>query len=110
MVKNIFKSITKEIGLKETAYFKVFLILLYVSLILLILPIGLAFLKSLVGLAMFIIYFLPYLIANSKGHPSEKSMFWLNLFLAWTIIAWIILLIIVVSYSKPKSKKKNTKK
>lgn len=39
------------------------------------------------------IYFLPYLIANSKGHEQETAIFVLNLFAGWTVIAWIIALV-----------------
>lgn len=39
------------------------------------------------------LYFLPYLIANGKGHPQETAIFILNLFAGWTIIAWIIALV-----------------
>ena len=51
-------------------------------------------------------YFLPYLISNNKKYQSEKSMFLLNLFLGWTIIAWIILLIIALTYSEKNKVKK----
>lgn len=39
------------------------------------------------------LYFLPYLIANSKGHDQETAIFILNLFADWTIIAWIVALV-----------------
>lgn len=39
------------------------------------------------------IYFLPYLIANSKGHEQETAIFILNLFAGWTVIAWVIALV-----------------
>lgn len=39
------------------------------------------------------LYFLPYLIANSKGHTQETAIFILNLFAGWTIVAWIIALV-----------------
>lgn len=39
------------------------------------------------------IYFLPYLIANSKGHVQETAIFILNLFAGWTVIAWVIALV-----------------
>ena len=47
------------------------------------------------------IYFIPYLIANKKGHPQETAIFILNLFAGWTILAWIIAL--VWAFIKPKS-------
>lgn len=39
------------------------------------------------------LYFLPYLIANGKGHMQETAIFILNLFAGWTIVAWIIALV-----------------
>ena len=46
------------------------------------------------------LYFIPYLIANKKGHPQETAIFILNLFAGWTIFAWIIAL--VWAFIKPK--------
>ncbi len=46
------------------------------------------------------IYFIPYLIANKKGHPQETAIFILNLFAGWTIIAWLIALI--WAFTEPK--------
>ena len=106
MIKNIFPTITKNLGLKETKYFQVFLILAYIAIILFLIPTGIQFLKSLICFAIFALYFLPYLISNNKKYQSEKSMFLLNLFLGWTIIAWIILLIIALTYSEKKKVKK----
>lgn len=45
------------------------------------------------GITTQCIYFLPYLIANSKGHDQETAIFILNLFAGWTIIAWVIALV-----------------
>lgn len=45
------------------------------------------------GLITQCLYFLPYLIANSKGHDQETAIFILNLFAGWTIIAWIVALV-----------------
>lgn len=99
---------TKSLGLKETKYFQVFLVLSYIAIILLLIPIGFAFLKSLVCFAIFALYFLPYLISNNKKCQSEKRMFLLNLFLGWTVIAWIILLIVALT-CKEKNKTKKRK-
>ena len=46
------------------------------------------------------LYFIPYLVANKKGHPQETAIFILNLFAGWTIIAWIIAL--VWAFTQPK--------
>jgi hypothetical protein len=39
------------------------------------------------------LYFLPYLIANKKGHRQTHAIYILNIFAGWTIIAWVIALI-----------------
>ncbi len=48
------------------------------------------------------LYFLPYLIANGKGHQQETAIFILNLFAGWTILAWVIALIWACTVSKVK--------
>jgi hypothetical protein len=40
-----------------------------------------------------LIYFLPTIIALSRGHLSTLAIFLLNLFLGWTLIGWLIALI-----------------
>jgi hypothetical protein len=46
---------------------------------------GFAFL--LIALAF---YLLPYIIAKSRGMANRWSIFFLNLFLGWTLIGWVI--------------------
>lgn len=48
------------------------------------------------------VYFLPYLIANKKNHPQTRAIYILNIFAAWTIIAWIIALVWANTESKDK--------
>lgn len=55
--------------------------------------IGIIALLFILGIITQCLYFLPYMIANSKGHTQETAIFVLNLFAGWTIIAWIIALI-----------------
>lgn len=55
--------------------------------------IGIIALLFIPGIITQCLYFLPYMIANSKGHTQETAIFVLNLFAGWTIIAWIIALI-----------------
>jgi hypothetical protein len=38
------------------------------------------------------IYFLPWIVAKSRGHGSSLGIFFLNLFLGWTFIGWVIAL------------------
>jgi hypothetical protein len=42
-------------------------------------------------------YFLPALIAGSRGHHNSGSIFVLNLFLGWTFLGWIIALAMACS-------------
>lgn len=39
------------------------------------------------------LYFLPYLIANKRGHQQTRAIYILNIFAGWTVVAWIIALI-----------------
>lgn len=55
--------------------------------------IGIIALLFIPGIITQCLYFLPYMIANSKGHTQETAIFVLNLFAGWTIVAWIIALI-----------------
>lgn len=41
----------------------------------------------------FLIYFLPTIVALSRGHLSALAIFLLNLFLGWTLIGWLLALI-----------------
>jgi len=38
-------------------------------------------------------YFLPSIVAQSRGHQSKLAIFVLNLLLGWTVIAWIACLV-----------------
>jgi hypothetical protein len=40
-----------------------------------------------------LIYFLPTVIALSRGHLSALAIFFLNLFLGWTLIGWLVALL-----------------
>lgn len=35
------------------------------------------------------IYFLPYTLAKRKGRNDRFWVFWVNLFIGWTILGWI---------------------
>ena len=43
-----------------------------------------------VGLAL---YFVPTIIASRRQHHAAASIFFLNLFLGWTLVIWIVCLI-----------------
>jgi hypothetical protein len=40
-----------------------------------------------------LIYFLPTIVALSRGHLSALAIFLLDLFLGWTLIGWLVALI-----------------
>ena len=40
-----------------------------------------------------IVYFLPTVVAGSRGHHNSGAIFVLNLFLGWTFIGWVIALV-----------------
>jgi hypothetical protein len=44
-----------------------------------------------IGLAL--LYFLPAIIAHFRGHPYSGWLLILNVFLGWTTIGWVLLLI-----------------
>lgn len=39
------------------------------------------------------LYFLPYFIASKRDLPKQRTIGWLNLFLGWTTVAWVALII-----------------
>lgn len=44
-------------------------------------------------MALVIIYFIPFIIANQRKHRNQAGIFLLTLFAAWTVIGWIAALI-----------------
>jgi hypothetical protein len=48
----------------------------------------------------FIIYFLPFMIANSRRHHNQGGIFILNLLLGWTAIGWVIALVMACGSKK----------
>ncbi len=52
-------------------------------------------------LVLIAFYFLPTLIANGRHLPERSGIFFLNLFLGWTGIGWIIALIWAVTAPSP---------
>lgn len=44
-------------------------------------------------IAGFLIYFLPSIVALTRGHFSAGAIFLLNLLLGWTLIGWIVALV-----------------
>lgn len=46
-----------------------------------------------IGIITLGLFFLPTIWAYITKHPSKSSIFFINLFLGWTIIGWIIAVI-----------------
>jgi Superinfection immunity protein len=42
-------------------------------------------------------YMLPWAIAATRGKINSGAIFWLNLLLGWTVVGWIIALVMSVS-------------
>ena len=64
-------------------------------------------LEFLLALIAIFIYFLPAIIAYSRGHKNALAIFILDLFLGYTFVGWVGAMIWAVYNSeKPKSIKK----
>jgi hypothetical protein len=50
----------------------------------------------LVGVGLLAAYFLPYLLADMRGHANPGMVLLLNFFLGWTIIGWFFVLAIAM--------------
>jgi hypothetical protein len=48
-------------------------------------------------------YFLPAMVAGFRGHQHVWPIFWLNLFLGWTLIGWVAALVWCAMPVKPAS-------
>ena len=46
------------------------------------------------------LYFTPFFVSKNRNHDSSTTIFWLNLLLAWSAVAWIVLLIWALSGKK----------
>ena len=43
----------------------------------------------LVLIALFLVYFLPFIVAHFRGHRNKLAIFFLNLLAGWTFIGWV---------------------
>lgn len=50
------------------------------------------------------LYFLPLLVANSRGREGQVWIGFANLILGWTIIGWIVLLVIAFTGDSKKDR------
>lgn len=55
-------------------------------------------------LALLALYFLPTIIAISRGHRQQNSIAALNTFLGWTFIGWVVCLAMSVSHIEKSDK------
>ena len=39
-------------------------------------------------------YFLPWMVAALRGKSNAWALFWLNLLLGWTVLGWIVALVL----------------
>ena len=51
-----------------------------------------------------VLYFVPAIIAASKDHPQPGNVFFVNLFLGWTVIGWCVSLFWAIEKGRPKEK------
>ncbi len=54
--------------------------------------------------ALCVFYFIPYMIAESNNSNNRALIFCLNLFFGWTLLVWIVLLIVALIEKKPSAK------
>ncbi|MGD0460857.1 MAG: superinfection immunity protein [Tepidisphaeraceae bacterium] len=47
---------------------------------------------GLLAAALFI-YFLPFIVADQRQHPSAGAIAILNIFLGWTFLGWVVALV-----------------
>jgi T4 superinfection immunity protein len=52
-------------------------------------------------ITIFLVYFLPGIVATSRHHPNMDTIFVLNLCLGWTILGWILALVWAFTYVGP---------
>ena len=51
-------------------------------------------------LILITLYFIPSIIAIKKKHKDLSKILMINIFLGWTIVGWIISLVIVINKQK----------
>lgn len=51
---------------------------------------------------LFVLYFVPSLIAGQRKHPQRNSISAINIFLGWTLIGWVVALAMSLSHIKEK--------
>lgn len=49
-----------------------------------------------------LVYFVPTVVAFSRGVPNKGSVLVLNLFLGWTLVGWVVALAMAARSSEPR--------
>lgn len=49
--------------------------------------------EIIIFLCLLAIYFLPALVASTRGHPNTSAITILNLLLGWTLLGWVAALV-----------------
>lgn len=55
-----------------------------------------------------VVYFIPYLIANTKRAKEKGIIFWLNLLVGWTGLVWLALVVWACTVENLKKSNANT--
>ena len=55
---------------------------------------------ALIVLTVFVIHFIPSVIAFANGHTRRKLILLLNVLMGWTVIGWVVLLVWAINGSK----------
>lgn len=48
-----------------------------------------------------LLYFLPWAIAATRGKSNSGAIGWLNFLLDWTLIGWIVALVMACGHTRP---------
>jgi hypothetical protein len=54
------------------------------------------------AIILMVLYFLPAVIAMTRGHTSAGGIFIINLFLGWTLLGWVCALAWAASSFRPR--------
>lgn len=52
------------------------------------------------AIVLFVLYFVPGLIASHRKHPQINSIVAVNIFLGWTLVGWVVALAMSLSAIK----------
>jgi hypothetical protein len=49
--------------------------------------------QNFVTAAIVVVYFLPFIVANMRGHCQSLAIFMLNLLAGWTVLGWVVAIV-----------------